>query len=456
MTLPDLELIRKYTRPGPRYTSYPTAVQFRELENLQEIDPDLAEAGGESRRLSIYIHIPFCFSLCWYCGCTKVITRKSDRGDAYLDYLEREMDLLLERTGPSPVAVQIHWGGGTPTFLKPDQLMRLGEAIRKRFRMDPEVEFSVEIDPRHCSREQADVLREIGCNRASLGVQDTDPEVQKAIHRIQPFEQTAEVTRLLREAGIGQINHDLIYGLPLQTPEGFQRTLEQVLTLDPDRLAVYSYAHLPRLMPSQRLLDEATLPPADSKLEMLRGAIDYLTSHGMRFIGMDHFAREGDSLTRALDAGTLHRNFQGYSTHAETDLIAFGMSGISKLENLYFQNTKELSDYYRMLDEGRMPVVRGVRLDRDDRIRQDLIMQIMCRGTVDFRTFSARWEIDFQDYFSEELSRLDEQEADGLLLRRTDALEITATGRLFLRNIAMVFDRYLEQARKQIRFSSTV
>jgi len=460
--IPSIDLIKRYNVSGPRYTSYPTAVEFRQ-------DPDSAHrlervravlegdhTGRTGRELSLYFHIPFCYSLCWYCGCTKIITRNRDRGDLYLDYLQREMDLVAHRLEAGRKIRQIHFGGGTPTFLRPNQLQRLGRLIQERFPFDPETEFSVEIDPRRCDHERIAALREIGCNRASLGVQDTNRQVQEAIHRIQPFEQTEQVTAWLREEGIRQINFDLIYGLPKQTLETFKQSLDDVMQLSPDRLAVYSYAHLPTRLPSQRLLNERDLPTVDEKLRMFAKGVEHLTDTGMRWIGMDHFASEQDSLTRALENGTLQRNFQGYSTWAETDLIAFGMSGISQFDSLYYQNTKDLEAYYLALDQNELPVVRTLELDREDRLRRDLIMQVMCRHEIDYDEMSARWNLPFSERFSVELNRLEAMENDGLVRRETDRLVITKSGRFFLRNIAMAFDAYLHSSGKTYQFSKTV
>jgi oxygen-independent coproporphyrinogen III oxidase len=452
----DFALIKKYNVPGPRYTSYPTAVQFKEIGEAQQIEERLKSDQNRRKNLSLYFHIPFCFSLCWYCGCTKIITKDADRGDHYIDYLEKEMDLVRNQLTGGETVTQIHFGGGTPTFLKPGQLQRLGSTIQQRFNLDKDIEFSVEIDPRRCTREHAAALADIGCNRASLGVQDTNREVQEAIHRIQPYEETERVTQLLRDSGISQINFDLIYGLPRQTPLRFRKTLDDVMQLDPDRLAIYSYAHMPHLMPSQKLLDESEFPSAEEKLGMIQFAVESLPEQGMRFIGMDHFAKEDDNLSRAFDEGTLQRNFQGYSTHAETDMIAFGMSGISQLEDTYYQNTKDLGEYYRMIDEDKLPVIKELTLSRDDKIRKALIMQIMCTTTLNFQEFSHKHEIDFKSYFREELENLDELESDGLLICMKDGIKITESGRLFLRNIAMSFDAYLKEPGREKRYSKTV
>ncbi|MEX0894582.1 MAG: oxygen-independent coproporphyrinogen III oxidase [Balneolaceae bacterium] len=453
---PDPHLIQKYNVSGPRYTSYPTAVQFEEVREASVGGEMIREHRG-SENLSLYFHIPFCFSLCWFCGCTKIITKDADRGDVYLDYLEKEIDLIRPHLlNAASNVIQIHFGGGTPTFLSPGQLKRLGVLIQTHFDIDEDVEYSVEIDPRRCSEDQIRMLREIGCNRASLGIQDIHPEVQKAIHRVQPFEQVVQVTEWLRSTGFEGVNFDLIYGLPKQTPATFRQTIHEVTQLNPDRLAVYSYAHIPDLMPAQKLLNEDEFPSTEEKLEMLTYSIEALPSYGYRFIGMDHFAKEEDELTRALDNGTLQRNFQGYSTRPGADMIAFGMSGISQVGDVYFQNSKDLSDYYRYLDQNLLPVVKMLKLNRDDRIRRDLIMKIMCQTDLNFQDFSEKWGIDFETYFRQENHQLIQLEEDGLVYRSGQGLQTTEKGRLFLRNIAMVFDAYFQSPGQKKRYSKTV
>lgn len=454
----DLQLIKKYNVSGPRYTSYPTAPQFKEVEveSIKEVREYLAERNAEPRPISLYFHIPFCFSLCWYCGCTKVITKDQDRGDLYLDYLKKEMDLLRKTIHPRSKVVQIHFGGGTPTFLTPSQLMRLGSAIHRRFRTGIRTEFSVELDPRRCSRAHIQALRAIGCNRASLGVQDTNPEVQEAVHRIQPFALTKKVNDWLREEGIGSINFDLIYGLPRQTLASFRKTMNDVLQLKPDRLAVYSYAHIPEVMPSQRLLRAEEMPDTDEKLSMLLDAIAFFTDNGYCFIGMDHFSRNDEELAKALDEGTLQRNFQGYSTLSGADLYAFGMSGISNVGEYYWQNTKELHEYYKTLDDNGLPIRKLLRLSRDDLIRKDAIMQIMCKMGLNGSEMEREWDMVFESYFKDELKRLVELQSDGLVTINRNEITITNQGRLFLRNIAMCFDRYLKGSKVDRKYSKTV
>ena len=454
----DLELIKKYNVQGPRYTSYPTAVQFREVTQTDKpmLERYLHERNKKARPVSLYFHIPFCFSLCWYCGCTKIITKDTDRGDVYLDYLEKEMDLIAGHIHPGSSVIQVHFGGGTPTFLRPSQLLRLGAAIHERFKLNRDTEFSVEIDPRRCNKAHIDALKAIGCNRASLGVQDTNAAVQEAIHRIQPFEQTEEVTHWLREAGITSVNFDIIYGLPRQTAATFRKTMDDVLTLKPDRLAVYSYAHIPQVMPSQKLLKVDEMPSPDEKLGMFKSSIEHLTAHGYRFIGMDHFSRSDEKLAKAMDNGTLQRNFQGYSTLKGADLYAFGMSGISNVGEMYWQNEKDIGTYYQSLDSERQPVAKVLTLNRDDNIRRDVISQIMCRMGIDFEEVEQRWGVDFDQYFRGDLDRLSDLQGDGLITMEPNAIRITEQGRLFLRNIAMCFDYYLHASGKTHSYSRTV
>lgn len=454
----SLDLIKKYNVQGPRYTSYPTAVQFREADDddVASLHQYLIERNTDPHPISLYFHIPFCFSLCWYCGCTKVITKDQDRGDHYLDYLEKEMDQISEIVHPDSEVVQIHFGGGTPTFLKPDQLRRLGTSITARFNTTNETEFGVEIDPRRCTKEHIQTLADIGCNRASLGVQDTNNGVQKAIHRKQPFEQTRQVTEWLREVGISSINFDLIYGLPKQSSATFKKTMDDVISLQPDRLAVYSYAHIPSIMPAQKLLNEDEMPSTDEKIGMLQQSIQYLTVNNYRFIGMDHFSRKDEELSLAADKGTLQRNFQGYSTHSGADLYAFGMSGISNVGKYYWQNTKELNEYYSTLDNSGLPVKKVLQLCKDDKIRKDVIMQIMCKMGLPFAEIEEKWGIVFDEYFSDGLDRLTSLESDGLVEVNNYEINITEQGRLFLRNIAMCFDRYLHASKVDRSFSKTV
>lgn len=413
----NLELIKKYNVQGPRYTSYPTAVQFKETTRKDCISflEYLEEHNSKARDVSLYFHIPFCFSLCWYCGCTKVITKDQDRGDLYLDYLEKEMNVIAGLVNKGSKVIQIHFGGGTPTFLKPGQLLRLGDLIQSKFNISNHVEFSVEIDPRRCTRAHIMALKSMGCNRASLGVQDTNEEVQKAIHRVQPFSKTKQVCEWLHSEGIHSINFDLIYGLPRQTIDTFRQSMDDVISLRPDRLAVYSYAHIPKLMPAQKLLNVDEMPTTHEKLSMFKKGISHFTKNGYRYIGMDHFSRENEELSQAMDDKTLQRNFQGYSTHSGADLYAFGMSGISNVGDFYWQNSKDLTDYYGSLDNKQLPITKLLKLSEDDKIRKDVIMQIMCQMGVNFREVEKKWGIVFEEYFNKSFKKMDQLIADGFI-----------------------------------------
>ncbi|MFU8811938.1 MAG: oxygen-independent coproporphyrinogen III oxidase [Balneolaceae bacterium] len=450
------QLARTYNVAGPRYTSYPTALHLQEVEHPSDANELLALRYESPGAYSLYIHIPFCFSLCWYCGCTKVITKDQDRGDHYLDYLEKEIALTSNYLHRNHSVHQIHLGGGTPTFLSPPQLRRLFSILHTHLNIAPGAECSAEIDPRTCTADHVLALADVGCNRASLGVQDTNPEVQEAIHRIQPFEQTVRVTEQLRKAGIDEINFDLIYGLPLQTPDTFSKTLADAISLKPGRFAVYSYAHLPGVMPAQRLLNEADMPTGSKKLDLLLMAVDTLPKHGYRFIGMDHFALDDDPLTVAMENGTMHRNFMGYTTQSGLETIALGMSGISQHDRYMLQNHKDLQQYYDHLDSGSLPVAKQLTLSDDDRVRRDIIMQIMCSQTVSFDAISTPDGSSFRSYFNDELMALTPLQEDGLVELSGDGLSATETGRYFLRNIAMAFDASLHSKRAAASYSATV
>lgn len=444
----DWALINKYNVSGPRYTSYPTALEFQELETNKPVIEHIKQRNRQPHEISLYYHIPFCQSLCWYCGCTKVISRKQGDADSYLDYLDKEMELTAPLLHPDNRVVQMHWGGGTPSFLQPDQIRRLGKSIHHYFTFGQNAEVSVELDPRRLTEEHIRAFKESGFNRASLGIQDTNIEVQKAVNRIQPFEQVERVVQWIREQGFTSLNVDLVYGLPKQTPHRFKKTLDNILSIMPERLAVYSYAHLPRLMPSQKLIDEQDLPTSDQKMSLLKMAIEYLTANGYVYIGMDHFARADEELVEALNNGTLQRNFQGYSTHGEADMYAFGMSGISQPGRMHYQNSKELPTYYEALDNGKLPFIKMRDVSRDDLIRRDAIMKIMCKRALDLDELSEIWSIDARDYFADEMNQLEDMEGDGLVKRAVWGFEVTGSGQLFLRNIAMIFDAYLQKHRK--------
>jgi len=453
----DLDLIQKYNVPGPRYTSYPPAPQFTDRVTWPEVAAKISQAQSPERGLSLYFHIPFCESLCWYCGCTTVITKQGEKSALYLQYLDKEMEQMSARINSRRKVVQLHWGGGTPTFLKPDEIRYLGQSIRNHFNVSPNMEAGVEIDPRRLTRDHVAALAEVGFNRASIGVQDFNPKVQEAVHRIQPRQQTEQAMEWARAAGFRSVNMDLIYGLPHQTVETFEQTLDEIIKLGPDRLAVFSYAHVPWMKPAQKILEqEAALPSAETKLNILKLVIEKLTQNDRyTYIGMDHFARPSDELAVAQRQKTLQRNFQGYSTKGGADIYAFGMSAISQADGVYWQNIKDLPEYYKVLESGWEPFAKGYVLSSDDKIRRHTIMRLMCDMSLDYASLSRNLGFDFTRYFKTELESLADLENDGLLRRDAHGFEVTDVGRLFIRNVAMRFDHYLPVA-KERRFSKTI
>ena len=452
----DLDLVKKYNVSGPRYTSYPPATKFTEDVNWSELDARIEATNTAARDLSVYFHIPFCETLCWFCGCTTVITLDHGKGADYIDYLGREVAKMAPRLNPGRKVVQLHFGGGSPTFLRPDEIRRLGAIIQKHFTLSPEIEASVEVDPRRLTRDHLAALREIGFNRASMGVQDFNPKVQEAIHRIQPCEMTRQAMDWMRELEFGSINLDLIYGLPHQTPESFGETLETVLEMNPDRLALFSYAHVPWIKPAQKILEAKILPSPETKLQVLKLVIEKLTAGGRYvYIGMDHFARPDDELAVAQRDKRLQRNFQGYSTRSGSDIYAFGMSSISQIPDAYWQNEKDLPKYREAVDAGRMPWSRAYLVTDEDKIRRETIMRVMCDLSLDFAAMSARLGINFERHFEKELASLAPFAADGLVKPSASGLEVTDSGRLFIRNIAMCFDNTLAPAGER-RHSRTI
>ncbi|MCJ8202771.1 oxygen-independent coproporphyrinogen III oxidase [Pseudomonas sp. RGM2987] len=455
----DRALVEKYDRPGPRYTSYPTAPQFHQAFAMDEYR-QAAQRSNEAavpKPLSVYIHIPFCQSLCYYCACNKIITRKTHRAAEYLSYLKREIALQAGLFDRSRKLTQLHLGGGTPTYLTHEQLAELVDCLHQSFDMDDsdEHEFSIEVDPRTIDVEQVRGLRRLGFNRLSFGVQDFDAQVQAAVNRLQSVEQVAELVAAAREARFKSVSVDLIYGLPLQTVASFDVTLDKIIALRPDRIAAYSYAHLPQRVRAQRMIRPEDMPPPERKLELLELTIDRLTEAGYVYIGMDHFALPEDELVRARAEGTLQRNFQGYSTHADCDLIGLGVSSIGKVGDSYSQNVKELSQYYARLEQGLLPVLRGYRLSTDDCVRREVISELMCHGRIDFARIEAGHGIRFNEYFADALERLQEQVGDGLLQIHADALVLRPQGQLMMRSVAMAFDAYLG-ADQQVQYSRTV
>ncbi|HVU23749.1 MAG TPA: oxygen-independent coproporphyrinogen III oxidase [Opitutus sp.] len=438
----DLDLVRKYSIPGPRYTSYPPATEFTTEFAHQELEAAIVEDNqAGSGPLSLYFHLPFCESRCWFCGCNTVITRRREAAGEYLDDLAREVRLtaaLMDRSRP---VAQVHLGGGTPTFFPPAELRRLGQLLRDTFNLHPNVEFGVEIDPRRITPDHVDALVAIGANRVSLGVQDTNPRVQLAIHRIQPQAQNERVVAWLREAGFPSISVDLIYGLPLQTPESFGATIDDVLTLHPDRLSVFSYAHVPWIKPTQRIFDDREqLPSPEEKFAMFALAHAKLTAAGFVDIGLDHFARPDDELAVAQRAGTLHRNFQGYSTHAGASLYGFGLSSISSTAFTYRQNHKTLPAWRDALAAGQLPIERGLKLNLEQRRRRTIIMHLMCDRRLDYVALSQAFGTNFADRYAAQIASLDDLEADGLVVRGEKQLTVTPAGVPLLRVIAMRFD----------------
>lgn len=448
------DLLRRFDVAGPRYTSYPTADRFVEAFSSEAYAQALAQrAAGSPLPLSLYVHVPFCESVCYYCACNKTVTRRHDRATPYLQYLEREVDLHTALLGMGQTVSQLHLGGGTPTFLSDAELRQLMSMLRRNFRFLASGEVAIEIDPRTVDATRLDTLAELGFNRLSFGVQDFDPAVQKAVHRVQPAEQVFALVAAARQRGFESINVDLIYGLPQQTPESFDRTMEQVAQLRPDRVALYAYAHLPERFKPQRRIVPAELPGAPAKVEMLARALGAMARAGYSYIGMDHFALPGDALSVAKRQGRLHRNFQGYSTQPDCDLIGFGVSAIGRLGVAYSQNAKNLAEYYDALDQGRFPVLRGLALSRDDLLRRAVIMALMCQGQLLFESIDLAWLVDSRQYFAAELQALQPLEAQGLVSLDDSGVQVTELGWFFVRAVAMLFDRYLQADRSRARFS---
>jgi oxygen-independent coproporphyrinogen-3 oxidase len=460
MVIPE-SLLRRLDVPGPRYTSYPTADRFVEAFGPDDYGQALRQRAGGARvggmaPLSIYVHIPFCESVCYYCACNKIITRHHERAAEYLHALDTEIDLHMAELGAGQPVSQLHFGGGTPTFLSDEELERLMASLRRAFKLTAGAEVSIEVDPRTASAERLGRLAKMGFNRLSFGIQDFDPDVQKAVHRVQSFDSVRELVVAARAIGFESINADLIYGLPLQTAASFERTVAQVAGLRPDRIALYSYAHLPERFKPQRRIDRAQLPAAETRLQMLGGAIAGFLGHGYSYIGMDHFALPTDALAVAKRQGRLHRNFQGYSTQPDCDLVALGVSAIGRMGSTYSQNAKTLPEYYDALRQRRFPTVRGLAATRDDLIRRAVIMAIMCQGRVEFESIELAHLINMHDYFGPEIERLAPYVEEGLVTVDEKSIELTALGWFFVRGIAMVFDRYVHADQTRARFSRII
>ncbi|MEM0950822.1 MAG: oxygen-independent coproporphyrinogen III oxidase [Cyanobacteria bacterium P01_H01_bin.74] len=471
--LPESQLLEKYNIAGPRYTSYPTAPVWTEnytntthLANLIETNASISSTGHpEKHPVALYTHVPFCEARCLFCGCNVVITKKREQAQKYLNYLFKEMTLVSDVMDSSRPVTQLHWGGGTPTYLSESEMVQLFEKQTTLFNIAPDAEIAIEVDPRVTTESQLKLLRSLGFNRISLGVQDFMPEVQAAVKRIQPYDLTAGMVNQCRELEFSGINFDLIYGLPHQTEQSFEETLNDVIRLAPDRIALYSYAHVPWLSPHQKSLDENALPAPEQKFKILQLALSFLNDAGYVYIGMDHFAKPDDELSQALHNGNLYRNFMGYTVLRQSELsqvpelYGFGVSAISGLTHFFSQNQKKLSAYYHALDNNQLATLRGYSLSPDDKIRQTVILKILCTGFVDFNALDAQFQIDSKAYFKSAFSNLHPLENDGLLTFTDNRLTVTPSGRLLSRNIAMAFDAYLEKMQagsKSPTFSKTV
>ena len=454
-TRPDL--LKKYDRPGPRYTSYPTAPEWSSSFSPQDYREALLRgAPPPDGRFALYVHIPFCEERCYYCACNVVISKKPDIVDAFLEHIALELALVAGILGNKRALVQMHWGGGTPTYLTVDRIARLFDRIGAHFQIDTDTEIAIEVDPRVTSKEQIRRLKNLGFNRISMGVQDLDPDVQRAIGRNQTEEQTRTLYEYCREQGFTGINFDLIYGLPGQTLSGWEQTIRSIIEIAPDRLAVYSYAHLPENIKHQAKIDAAALPSAEAKSALIALARRLLIDAGFNAIGMDHFARPEDDLCIASKDGRVHRNFMGYTTIADTQMIGIGPSAIGFVGNAYAQNEKRLFKYYRALDKAELPTAAGMTLTQDDLIRRWIIEQLMCNFRLSFQELADRFDIDFDTYFAEEAPHLDELQRDGFLRRSEDGIAVRPLGKVFIRNLAMVFDAYLKRPRREVRYSRTV
>ena len=459
--LPSADVLGRIEGPGPRYTSYPTADRFDEAFGSSHLESVLAarrhaDEDGTVSPFSVYVHIPFCESVCYYCACNKIITKHHSRAGAYLDALDLEIDLMVAALGAQRTVSQLHLGGGSPTFLSDAEIARLMRSLRRAFYLDPDAELSIEIDPRTVTTDRLARLRAEGFNRVSFGVQDFDPAVQQAVHRVQSYESVRALIEGARALGFTSINADLIYGLPLQSAESFARTIAQVGALRPDRIALYAYAHLPKRFKPQRRIAATQLPDAPARVAMLGSAMAGFIARGYVYIGMDHFALPSDSLAIARREGRLHRNFQGYSTQPDCDLIGLGVSAIGRIGNSYYQNAKLLPDYYAALEEDRFPAAKGLLLDRDDLVRREIIMALMCNGRVEFADIDRRHRIVMRKAFADEIGHLMPFVDDGFAIVDDQSIQVTPAGWYVVRAIAMVFDRYLRDAASRERFSRVV
>ncbi len=454
----NLDLIKKYDKPGPRYTSYPTAPHFNELFTSEKYLDEIIRTNNEANppELSLYYHLPFCDTLCYFCGCNMIITRNRNRIKEYIKYLKNEVDLLRAFIVPNRKVVQLHWGGGTPTHLNPDEIADLISYINKNFEFKPDAEEGCEIDPRGLTKEHLEALRHGRFNRISMGVQDFNDKVQKAVNRVQPEDMTRQVVSWVRELGFQSINLDLIYGLPFQSAETFAQTVDVIIDISPDRIAVFNYAHVPWMKKHMALIKHEDLPTPEEKLHILKMTIEKLTDAGYVFIGMDHFAKPDDELAIALREKKLYRNFQGYSTHAGADLYSMGITGISQIGKIYAQNVKKEKEYFEALDNETLPIERGIYLTDDDLLRRHVITKVMCDFELDFESVDKKFNIEFEKYFGKGLEGLVEFVTDGLVEIKNRKLTVTNMGRLLIRNIAMNFDGYIERKEDKAKYSRTV
>ena len=454
----DLTKFKKYDKPGPRYTSYPTAPHFSEKFTHENFLDEVIKTnyGKDLPDLSLYFHLPFCDTLCYFCGCNMLITRNRDRVKEYISYLKREIDMMRTYILPDRKVTQLHWGGGTPTHLMPDEIADLASYIKSSFDFKDDSENGCEIDPRDLTREHLEALRNNGFNRISMGVQDFNEKVQKAVNRIQPEDITRQTVNWVKELNFSSINLDLMYGLPFQTLKSFSDTVDKVIDISPDRIAVFNYAHLPWLKKHMALIHAEDLPLPEEKLEILKMTIEKLTSAGYVFIGMDHFAKPDDELSIALNEKKLYRNFQGYSTHAGSDLYAMGITAISQLHNIYAQNYKTEKEYFNSIDNETLPIAKGYSLSEDDILRREVISKLMCNFELKFSDIEKKFNINFKEYFSWGLNNLNEMINDELLILKDNKIEITQMGKLLIRNIAMNFDGYIERKEDTAKYSRTV
>ena len=454
----DLTKFKKYDKPGPRYTSYPTAPQFNEGFTHEDYLNEIVKTnyGKDLPDLSLYFHLPYCDTLCYFCGCNMIITRNRDRIKEYIKYLKKEIDLTRTYLLTDRKVAQHHWGGGTPTHLNPDEINELAGYIKQSFNFTDNAEVSCEIDPRELTRAHLEALRNNGFNRISMGVQDFDEKVQKAVNRIQPEDITRQTVNWVRELDYQSINLDLIYGLPFQTVEGFAKTVDKIIDINPDRIAVFNYAHVPWMKKHMALIHPEDIPEAEMKLEILKMTIEKLTEAGYDFIGMDHFAKPDDELSVAMREKKLYRNFQGYSTNAGADLYAMGITSISQLKNVYAQNYKTEKEYYSALDNETIPTAKGYQLTEDDHLRREVIMKLMCNFELEYKPIEAEFKIDFKKYFAWGLDNLKEMEADDLVEISDNGFKVKNMGRMLIRNIAINFDGYIERKEDKAKYSRTV